>query len=95
LLRKDILNFKKDYDTYCQDLGKPREKALYQEALLIYFAGSNSATQELTDYKIPQDMVDKFKEYTKIYVQSKGDRTMLTERFEHTYWYYFHFVNTK
>lgn len=95
LLRKDISGFKRDYDTYCQNIGKSRAKALYQEALLIYFAGSNSSTSELVKYCIPQNMVDKFKEYTNIYVQSKGDKTMLTERFGHTYWYYFHFVNKK
>ena len=46
LLLKDITNFKRDYDRYCIDTGKPRLKPLYQEALCIWLAGTNITNNE-------------------------------------------------
>ena len=80
LLLKDITNFKRDYDRYCIDTGKPRLKTLYQEALCIYLAGTNAPQEEWQRYIQSQDVMQRFVAYN----QQRGD-----PRFKGTYWYYF------
>jgi hypothetical protein len=46
LLLKDIKSFKRDYDLYCMNTGHPRTKSLYQQALMIYLAGTNAPQEE-------------------------------------------------
>ena len=80
LLLKDITNFKRDYDRYCIETGKPRMKPLYQEALCIYLAGTNAPQEEWQRYIQRQDVMQRFAAYN----QQRGN-----PRFKGTYWYYF------
>ena len=80
LLLKDITNFKRDYDRYCTDTNQPRLKALYQEALCIWLAGSGAPQEEWEQYIKRQDVMKQFIEYN----DQRGN-----PRFKGTYWYYF------
>ena len=80
LLLKDIENFKRDYDRYCIETGKPRIKTLYQEALCIYLAGTNAPQEDWQRYIQSQDVMRRFMEYN----NQRGN-----PKFKDTYWYYF------
>ena len=80
LLLKDITNFKRDYDRYCIDTGRPRLKALYQEALCIWLAGTKAPQELWQQYIHRDDVLRRFMEYNK----QRGDPA-----FKGTYWYYF------
>jgi len=80
LLLKDITNFKRDYDRYCIDTGRPRLKALYQEALCIWLAGTKAPQGLWQQYIHRDDVLRRFMEYNK----QRGDPA-----FKGTYWYYF------
>lgn len=80
LLLKDITNFKRDYDRYCIETGKPRLKALYQEALCIWLAGTNASQEEWGRYIQLGDVFQRFQQYN----AQRGDSS-----FKGTYWYYF------
>ena len=88
LLLKDITNFKRDYDRYCQDHGDDREaiirrcqqKKLYQEALCIWLAGTEAPQEQWEHYIKRQDVMQQFIEYN----NQRGN-----PRFKDTYWYYF------
>ncbi|MBP5778004.1 MAG: hypothetical protein J6W56_10695, partial [Prevotella sp.] len=80
LLLKDIQNFKRDYDRYCIETGKPRIKKLYQEALCIYLAGTNAPQEDWQCYIQSQDVMRRFMEYN----NQRGN-----PKFKDTYWYYF------
>lgn len=80
LLLKDIANFKRDYDRYCMETGKPRIKTLYQEALCIWLAGSDAPQEEWRRYIQRPDVVQRFMDYNK----QRGNA-----RFKGSYWYYF------
>ena len=80
LLLKDIDSFKRDYDRYCIETGKPRLKSLYQEALCIWLAGTDASQKEWETYIQRGDVFQRFQQYN----QLRGDN-----RFKDTYWYYF------
>ena len=80
LLLKDIENFKRDYDRYCIETGKPRIKKLYQEALCIWLAGTNAPQEDWQRYIQSQDVIRRFMEYN----DQRGN-----PKFKDTYWYYF------
>ena len=85
LLLKDINNFKRDYDRYCMATDKPRIKPLYQQALMIWLAGTNAAEEEWKKYIHDQELLQRFQDYN----QHRGDT-----RFSDTYWYYFDTAKT-
>lgn len=80
LLLKDIENFKRDYDRYCIDTGKPRLNTLYQEALCIWLAGTDAPQEEWEKYIQRADVFQQFQQYN----EERGH-----PRFKGTYWYYF------
>jgi len=80
LLLKDITNFKRDYDRYCTEQGKPRLKKLYQEALCIWLAGTKASPEEWQKYIQRQDVLQRFQQYN----SQRGNPA-----FKDTYWYYF------
>jgi hypothetical protein len=80
LLLKDITNFKRDYDRYCMETGKPRLKPLYQEALCIWLAGTNAPQEDWEKYIRHADVFQRFQQYN----QQRG-----STQFKGTYWYYF------
>lgn len=80
LLLKDIETFKNDYDTYCIAKGTPRYKDLYQQALMIYLAGTDAPQEEWQKYIVSKEQLERFNAYS----MRRGDRS-----FADTYWYYF------
>lgn len=80
LLLKDMDTFKMDYDTYCMEKGQPRYKDLYQQALMIYLAGTDAPQEEWEKYIVSRDQMQLFSRYS----NRRGDPT-----FKGTYWYYF------
>ena len=91
LLNKDISAFFKAYTEYCKGKYHPVPK-VYAEALLIYFAGSNSTMKEVNDYGIHPEIIKSFGEYTRLYEASDGILLPMQEKFPNTYWLYFHFA---
>lgn len=80
LLLKDMDTFKMDYDTYCMAKGSPRYKDLYQQALMIYLAGTDAPQEEWERYIVSDEQMQWFRQYS----DRRGDPA-----FKHTYWYYF------
>lgn len=80
LLLKDIKSFKRDYDLYCMNTGHPRTKSLYQQALMIYLAGTNAPQEEWDKYISNQALLQRFH----LYNQHRGDPS-----FGDSYWYFF------
>ena len=80
LLLKDITNFKRDYDRYCIETGKPRLKTLYQEALCIWLAGTDASQEDWEKYIQRTEVFQRFQQYN----QQRG-----SIQFTDTYWYYF------
>ena len=91
LLNKDISAFRKAYTSYW--FGKidyiPK---VYAQALLIYFAGTNSTMKEVGEYGINPELIKSFGEYTSLFEQSEGDLNLMLKKFHNTYWLYFHFA---
>lgn len=80
LLLKDMDTFKMDYDNYCIAKGHPRHKRLYQEALMIYLAGTDAPADEWDRYITMPELIGQFN----LYSERRGDPS-----FGNTYWYYF------
>lgn len=80
LLLKDMDTFKMDYDTYCMAKGAPRYRDLYQQALMIYLAGTDAPQQEWDRYIVAGPQLQAFRAYS----SRRGDPA-----FKDTYWYYF------
>ncbi len=80
LLLKDMETFKHDYDTYYLKQKAPRYEKLYQEALMIYLAGTQAPEEEWKKYIKRTDVWQRFQQYN----QQRGDPS-----FKDTYWYYF------
>ncbi len=80
LLLKDMDTFKMDYDTYCMQRGEPRYKDLYQQALMIYLAGTDAPQEEWERYIVSNRQLQMFQQYS----NRRGDPA-----FKNTYWFYF------
>lgn len=80
LLLKDMDTFKMDYDTYCMEKGAPRYRDLYQQALMIYLAGTDAPQEEWDRYIVEGPQMQAFR----VYSSRRGDPA-----FKDTYWYYF------
>lgn len=80
LLLKDMDTFKMDYDTYCMSRNAPRYKDLYQQALMIYLAGTDAPQEIWERYIVSDTQIEQFNRYS----TRRGDPA-----FKHTYWYYF------
>ena len=80
LLLKDIEGFKRDYDLYCINTGHERIKPLYQQALMIYLAGTEAPEEQWDKYIKDPAQLQRFQ----LYNQHRGDPA-----FKDTYWYYF------
>ncbi|GHT39646.1 hypothetical protein FACS189437_03600 [Bacteroidia bacterium] len=93
LLNKDISAFITVYDKYCKGQITYIPK-MYEEALLIYLAGTNAEPQQVQAYGISIGRLQEFNEYTALYEQSKGNLQQIEKRFPNTYWMYFHFAQT-
>ncbi len=80
LLQKDITHFKMDYDRYCMKNNAGRIRPLYQQALMIYLAGTNAPKEEWMKYIKDGEQMKQFSSYN----DQRG-----SNKFAGTYWYYF------
>ena len=80
LLLKDMETFKHDYDAYYLKQQNVAYETLYQEALVIYLAGTQASPAEWAKYIKRQDVLQRFK----LYNEQRGNPA-----FKDTYWYYF------
>lgn len=80
LLLKDMETFKRDYDTYYLKQKNVSYERLYQEALMIYLAGTKAKPEEWAKYIKRQDVLQRFHQYN----EERGNQA-----FSDTYWYYF------
>lgn len=81
LLLKDMESFKHDYDSFCSKMKMPPHNVkLYQEALMIYLAGTHAPAEEWMKYIKRNDLMARFQQYN----QQRGSLA-----FKDTYWYYF------
>jgi len=94
LLNKNIPAFFKAYTSYYKGKYATVPKN-YAEALLIYFAATKSTVKEVMEYGIDSEIINSFKEYTRLYEKSEGDLTPLQENFPNTYWLFYHFAVVK
>ncbi len=81
LLLKDMDTFKRDYDRFCfrQNSSQCNVK-LYQEALMVYLAGTDAPPEEWKKYITRPDVLQRFGQYN----NQRGN-----DAFRDTYWYYF------
>ena len=91
LLNKEIPAFFNAYTAYCKGKYAPIPK-IYAEALLIYFAATESSMAEVTSYGIHPEIITSFREYTQLYEKSKGNLAPMQKRFPNTYWLFYHFA---
>lgn len=84
LLRKQMDTFKMDYDRYCMQEGRPRLRKLYQEALMVYLAGTDAPQEEWQRYIALPEILHRFSQY---------NRQRRSPAFADTYWYYFDLPN--
>ena len=82
LLKKDLDNFKRDYDQYCTEC--PRIRRLYQEALCIWLVTQEATEEEWQKYIQDPQIRSDLREYMV---------NRANPRFTNTYWYYFDFFN--
>ena len=80
LLLKDMETFKRDYDTYYLKQKNVSYERLYQEALMIYLAGTKAKPEEWAKYIKRRDILQRFYQYN----EERGNQA-----FYDTYWYYF------
>ena len=72
--------FKRDYDTYYLKQKNVSYERLYQEALMIYLAGTKAKPEEWAKYIKRRDILQRFYQYN----EERGNQA-----FYDTYWYYF------
>ena len=89
LLQKDIESFANHFEKYAGDYSNHR---LYQEAYLIYAVAEKSPFPKNERIKIPASVIDEFKQYTKLYQSEGNGIEELKQKFDKTYWFYFHFA---
>lgn len=80
LLLKDMDTFKHDYDAYYLKQKHVLYDPLYQEALMIYLAGTHAPQTEWVKYIKRNDILQQFYQYN----NQRGSMA-----FRDTYWYYF------
>lgn len=80
LLLKDMDTFKHDYDAYYLKQKSVLYDRLYQEALMIYLAGTKAKPEEWNRYIKQPELLQRFRQYS----QQRGNPA-----FSDTYWYYF------
>lgn len=81
LLLKEISTFKRDYDMFVVQAHAPRTTCrLYQQALMVWLAGTNAKPDEWRRYITLPDELQRFQAYN----QQRGSAA-----FADTYWYWF------
>ncbi len=92
LLDKNIPSFVKNFRSYYKSDGKAVLPEVYQEALLIEIASGRLKPEDFAGFVFDPENVSRIAEYTTLYEQSKGNGSLLQEKFGKTYWFYYHFA---
>ena len=89
----------KDLSSFIQDYNPSRDRSrLYDEAVLIYLALRNEVTpQNLSHYRISQEVFKDFNDYDNLYFLSKGAMAPMQKQYGNTYWFFYQYAkrNTK
>lgn len=93
LLNKDMEAFASDFRRFFPQGATPGR--LYAEGLLVYFAGKREVPEGLNRVPIPPQVLQEFREYTRLYEESGGDGTLLRPKYGKSYWFYFHYAVVK
>ena len=89
LLTKNIDSFAYHIEKYGNVYSNHR---LYQEAYLIYAMNLQNPLLESKNIHITPEVVDDFFKYTEYYQSDENHIDILKEKFNNTYWFYFHFA---
>lgn len=89
LLIKDIESFVNHIEKYSNGYSNHR---LYQEAYLIYAANKESPFPQNGKFVIAPEVIDDFYQYTTLYQTSGDNIEQLKQKFDKTYWFYYHFA---
>ena len=76
----DRSEFKRDYDRYCMRNGVGRIFPVYQEALMIWLAGTGASQTTWEKYIKMPELIKRFSDYNAM----RGNSA-----FSDTYWYWF------
>lgn len=91
LLNKDLPSFYRTYKAWCK--GNPLYLSrIYCEALLVVLSREKISKKEMESYAIPNPVANDFVEYTQLFEEHEGDIEILREKYEKSYWFYFHYA---
>lgn len=95
ILNKDLLNFRKDFETF-YPVSHHAVPSLYQQAILICLAQENNpSTRDLARYGIEQQLLASFKDYVRRYDTSSSAMQDVQTEYRYTYWFYYHYATFK
>ena len=89
LLIKDIPSFANHIDKYANGYSNHR---IYQEAYLIYAASQDIPLSRNESILISPEVIDDFYQYTVLYQANEDNMEQLKQKFDKTYWFYYHFA---
>ena len=89
LLIKDIGSFGNHIEKYANGYSNHR---LYQEAYLIYAIGKENLLLNNKKIMITPEVIDEFYQYTELYQSDDDNVEQLKQKFDKTYWFYYHFA---
>lgn len=95
LLSRDIFSFETDFGKYYRPEMDPVLPRVYQEGLLIGIASGRKTQADYSRYSFSPETVRQMAEYTRLFEESNGKGSALTDRFGKTYWFYYHFARMK
>lgn len=91
ILNKDIPSFRDSYDKWYNPSGE-RIPGVYAQALIVSLFQEGADNETLIRYGIPVHVVNDFMDYTKAYEKAGGFSAALRERYDKTFWFYYHFA---
>ncbi|MDR0541009.1 MAG: DUF6057 family protein [Dysgonamonadaceae bacterium] len=97
LLRKDLKQFKADYDDYYYPTFGAASPELYQEALLICLDefGEREYAAELQKYRIHSEVLNKSHEFLSLHETAQRNERKIRSKFDTTYWFYYFYAQLK
>ncbi|MBP7504079.1 MAG: hypothetical protein KA780_01460 [Prolixibacteraceae bacterium] len=92
LMKKDITAFGETFFRYAGQISQEQLPGMYQQALLILYAGERGS-YNWQGVGITPEVAADFAEYTRLYEAHRGDGSPLRGRFGKSYWFYYHYAN--
>lgn len=90
LLSKDVEGFSRDFRKYyAPSDALPR---VYQQALLIRIASGKETLDAYAGFRFNPEEVKSMTEYMRLYEDGKSTGKLLRDKYEKSYWFYYHFA---